>query len=85
MSTPPDTENKGPHAVRDRDELAAVRLQLLHSPDTSSPSICHRCPPTPSTPRPNWRNCGASPRRDATPRSVFFWATPTPRCAQVIG
>jgi hypothetical protein len=29
MSTPPDTENKGPHAVRDRDELAAVRLQLL--------------------------------------------------------
>lgn len=29
MSTTPETENKGPHAVRDRDELAAARLQLL--------------------------------------------------------
>jgi hypothetical protein len=29
MSTTPDTEKKGPHAVRDRDELAAARLQLL--------------------------------------------------------
>ena len=31
MSATPETENKGVRAVRDRDELAAVRLQLLEA------------------------------------------------------
>jgi len=29
MSTTPDTENKGTHSIRDREPLAAARLQLL--------------------------------------------------------